>query len=206
LPARYTFISKPAWPHPILGSEKNVPSFWKPTGRGLARHLTRLGQGLQDLTRRLRESVAATIGRVADEAAQEAVQALLGDSTSPPTRTQDRWGGRQENIDRFNDSWSNSQWDDIEDDDLPGELPEQSVPQPPGWQRALLAGCRVAVCWLRRFDRYPLLYAIGLGLLAGIASWVGGPLAEAGSGLVTSAMGLADLASTLHSGSSMSTA
>jgi len=186
-----------------------VPSFWKPTGPALTRHLTRLRQGLEDLAGRLRESVAATIGRVANEAAQEAVQVLLGDSTSPPTRTQDRsmgWGGRSENIDQFNDPWSTSQWDDIEDDDLPEELAEQSVPQQPGWQRALLAGCRVAACWLRRFDRYPLLYAIGLGLLAGIASWVGGPLAEAGSNLAASAVALADLASTLHSGSSMSTA
>jgi hypothetical protein len=47
------------------------------------------------------------------------------------------------------------------------------------------------------------LFAVGVGFLRGIASWIGGPLAEAGSDLATSAITLADLASTLRSGSGM---
>jgi hypothetical protein len=182
-----------------------VHSFWKSAGRALARHLTHLRLSLEDLTRRLKESVAATIGRVADEAAQEVVSVLLGSSASRqlPSRDDSRfWRDQRNNSNQFGyDSYSQEAWDDIEDDDLPDEYPEQTDPEQSGWQKALLTGRRAGASWLRRFERFPLLYVIGLGLLSGIASWVGGPLAQAGSGLAASAVTLADLASTLRSGS-----
>jgi hypothetical protein len=182
-----------------------VLSFWNSAGRALARHLTHLRLSLEDLTRRLKESVAATIGRVADEAAQEAVQVMLGGSTSRQLPSRDDsmfWGDRRENSNHIGyDSYSHEPWDDIEDDDLRDEYPEQTDPEQSGWRKALLAGCRAGASWLRRFERFPMLYAIGLGLLSGIASWIGGPLAQAGSGLAASAVTLADLAGTLRCGS-----
>jgi hypothetical protein len=180
-----------------------VHSFWKPASRALARHLTHLRLSLEDLTRRLKESVAATIGRVADEAAQEVAHALMGKSASRLLSSRDDsmfWGDRRENSNQYGyDSYSQESWDDIEDDDLRDDYPEQT--EQSGWQKALLAGCRAGASWLRRFERFPLLYVIGLGLLSGIASWIGGPLAQAGSGFAASAVTLADLASTLRSGS-----
>jgi hypothetical protein len=184
-----------------------VPSFWKTAGRALARHLTHLRLSLEDLTRRLKESVAATIGRVADEAAQEAVQVLLGGSTSrqlPPRDDSMFWSDRRENNNHIGyDRYSQEPWDDIEEDTLQEEFPEQTDPEQSGWRKALLAGCRAVTFWLRRYEQYPLLYAIAVSLLSGIASWIGGPVAQAGSGLVASAVSLADLANTLRSGSGM---
>jgi hypothetical protein len=84
--------------------EINVHSFWKPAGRALARHLTNLRLSLEDLTRRLKASVAATIGRVADEAAQEVVHVLMGNSASRPAPSRNEpmfWGDRRENSNQY---------------------------------------------------------------------------------------------------------
>jgi hypothetical protein len=159
---------------------------------------------LEDLTRRLRETVAATIGRVADEAAQEAVQALLSPTSSRPPPPQDDprfWGSRPEDFDHFgaDNSWGQS-WDDLEADDLAEELTEQVGPAPSNWRATLLAACRTGTLWLRRCG-HPLLVAVIVAFLNGFASWVSGPLAEAGSDLLASLLSLAQLAGNLQSGS-----
>jgi hypothetical protein len=91
-------------------------------------------------------------------------------------------------------------WEDPDADDLAKELTEQARPVPSGWRGTLLATCRADILWLRRFG-HPLLVAIGMAFLTGLASWIGGPLAESDSDLVASALSLAELAGDLQSGS-----
>src|SRR5271166_6768261 len=64
--------------------EKPMASFWKPTTRALARHVARLRQALEDLIQKLKNSIADTVGRVAEEAVREVIHAFLGHMPSLP--------------------------------------------------------------------------------------------------------------------------
>ncbi len=114
-----------------------MPSFLTTAGRALARHLAQLRQALEDLTRRLQHGVAAIIDGIADEAAQEAVHALLGTSTSGPLQTQGRstfWDGPPGDLDQdVNHDDPDQPRGDSDTDDLAEERDEQAEPEASGW-------------------------------------------------------------------------
>ncbi len=97
---------------------------------------------------------------------------------------------------------SDQPWLESAADEPAEKKAEPACPEASGWRRALLALCRAVTGWLDRFG-HPLLAALGVAFLAGMAGWIGGPLAEAGSGLAASALDLAQFASNLQSGSDL---
>ncbi len=110
---------------------------------------------------------------------------------------------RPEDTDRYDhDPDPDQPWDDLDVEDPAEERDEQARPETCGWRGTLLAACRAGLCWLRRFG-HPLLGALGLAFVAGLAGWIGGPLAGAGSDLMASALNLAEFASRLQSGSDL---
>src|SRR5437764_10284716 len=59
-------------------------SLFKPAGRALAGHLGTLRSSLDRLGARLREAIAAAVGRAAADAVREAVRALLSELPEAP--------------------------------------------------------------------------------------------------------------------------
>jgi len=200
-----------------------MPSFSSilvPLRRPLAGPLDRLCRTLDGLGRELREAIARAIGQAVSEAVREAVSAVLEEpplhlerpawphdlSVRPPPGWEepDRayWAG---------DPYAPDGSDDLLYPDAAGEerfarqtqesfsCPPAQLPAGPRdgrWSRALKAGFLAGALWLRRpTGRFPLLGALGVSVLAGLAALVGGPLAAAvagaaGSGLLL--LGLAD--------------
>src|SRR5262245_38505868 len=172
-----------------------------PGCRWLAKHLSRLCRTLEGLYDRLREAIAVAVARAAEDAVREGVHALLMDKPplSPP--------------DYPRSHFTPSGWGDDEDDELrrweenldheqePRGRSEPSTQVPTDEQaaeqtrlrRALAEGLQAAGWWLRRGGRFPLLTALGAGLVVLWASYFGGPLAGAGVALAGSALGLLSL-------------
>src|SRR5262245_48054685 len=172
----------------------------EPGCRWLARHLHRLRRTLEGLYDRLREAIAVAVARAAEDAVREGVHALLA-HTPPPSPP-----------DYPRNHFNPSGWGDDEDDELrrwenldyeqePRERNEPSaqVPSseetagPTRLRRALAEGLQAAGWWLRRGGRFPVLTALGAGLVVVLASYAGGPLAGAGVALAGSALGLLSL-------------
>jgi hypothetical protein len=62
-------------------------------------------------------------------------------------------------------------------------------------------GCEAAAWWLRRTaGRFPVLTALGVGLVAALAIAVSGPLAATSVGLAGSVLGLLGLTDSVQSG------
>jgi hypothetical protein len=200
----------------------SVSSVLVPLRRPLAIPLDRLGRTLDSLAQEVREAIARAIGQAVAEVVREVVRALMED---PPLRpeTVDRSSDlRVQRTSPWQDPeaayWARQGgYDPEEEDDLlyPDAADERwsTVPNresfetrtpesPPSlqnnrWRQAVKAGCLAAAWWLRRPPgRFSLWTALGVGLAAGLAALVGGPLAAgavdaAGSGLVL--LGLADV-------------
>ena len=84
--------------------------------------------------------------------------------------------------------------DEESDEDPAPECP--SEPPPAGaWSRAVAVGCQAAAWWLRRHPGpLALLAAAGVGLAAGVAALVGGPLVARGSAAAAAALAALALA------------
>jgi hypothetical protein len=182
-----------------------------PGSRWLARHVGRLRRSLEALYGRLREAIAVAVARAAEDAVREAVSGFLADT--PPLSPSDyprrnvapsgAWRDRDDPDEELR------RWEENLDDDYVtaarsearplGETGEQTA-EPTRLRRALAEGLQAASWWLRRDGRFPVLTALGAGLVVVLASYTGGPLAGAGVALAGSALGLLSFAHAVHTG------
>jgi hypothetical protein len=194
-------------------------------GGPLEEQLALLREALDELGRRLRESVAQAVGRAVGAAVAEAVRQLTQDlcptdepSYHRPTSPSPWWDGsparggppRHPGDDP---RWADDGLDPYETDYLepPCEPRRTHAGPEPGQParvsrrgRALLLACQAGCWWLRRQAvRRPLLAALGVGLLSAVALYAGAPLALAGAGLAGSALALAGLADGLRAGAAV---
>jgi hypothetical protein len=156
-------------------------------GRLLTRHLRRLCSSLEALAGRVRAAVAEALGQGVAGAVREAVEAALAgppepsnrpSSTSPAPRPP---GGSPA-------WWYDPDRPDWDADDPYDEPPDEDdafnavgPPPAPRWRSALAAGLQAAAFYLKRWPaRLPWPWAVGLGLVAGAAAYLGGPPRGAG--------------------------
>jgi hypothetical protein len=152
-------------------------------GRGLvARHAGRLSVHLADLSRQVREAVAAVVSDTLGKLASEAVHQLLlrkppaarfSGGRQPyrqerdPWREADPWAERDhEEQEEDHDSWSETDEDETEEAE-----PDPIVPVPAAREgrlptAALAAGLATAAWWLRRRGTWPSAVAVGLTAVA----------------------------------------
>ena len=174
-----------------------------PGCRWLARHLHRLRRTLEGLYDRLREAIAVAVARAAEDAVREGVHALLTDTPPlcPPDYprshfTTSEWRETDDEFDELR-RWEQN----LDHEQEPRERNEPSARVPfseetaasTRLRRALAEGLQAASWWLRRGGRFPVLTALGAGVVVLWASYFGGPLAGAGVALAGSALGLLSL-------------
>jgi hypothetical protein len=180
----------------------------------LARHLSRLGDTLETFGSRLREAVSSAIGETVSGIVRETVRALLeGQPNSPtssgrlaqpapPSRPLWREGHHPDEEPWLDDRDAYPHAGDY-DDPPPVHRAEESK-APFRLPRALATGLHTTLCWLRRsVGRYPVMTAVGVGLLTALATYAGGPLAAALVGVVGSAFNLLSLAEAVQTGAGM---
>ena len=182
-----------------------------PGSRWLARHFQRLRRSLEGLYDRLREAIAVAVARAAEDAVREAVTGLLADTPplGPPDYPRRNFAPAGTWRDPNDPDEELRRWEENLDDDYaaaarseagPQVPPDEQTPEPTRLRRALAEGLQAASWWLRRGGRFPLLTALGAGLVVVLASYSGGPLAGAGVALAGSALGLLSFAHAVHSG------
>src|SRR5262245_36693743 len=174
-----------------------------PGCRWLAKHLHRLRRTLEGLYDRLREAIAVAVARAAEDAVREGVHALLMDT--PPLcpsdypRSNFTPSGWRDTDDEYEELRRWEEKLDQEQEPMGRSEPSAQVPSseeaagPTRLRRALAEGLQAASWWLRRGGRFPVLTALGAGLVVLWASYFGGPLAGAGVALAGSALGLLSL-------------
>lgn len=180
-----------------------------PGGRWLARHLTRLSETLESFGTRLREAVASAVGETVGGIVRETVRAVLAEeplSSTPPKRyvptprsSRPLWESSDyPEDDRWYDDTERYPLDD-EDEDPPSNRAAPTT-TPSRLPHAIAIGFHTALCWLRcRVSRFPVLTAVTVGLLTGVAAYAGGTIAAASVGLAGTAIKLLSLADGVRS-------
>jgi hypothetical protein len=185
-------------------------SMMGPGRRMLVRHLSRLSETLETFGSRLREAVSSAVGETVAGVVRETVRAVLDEESTapipsgrlaqPPYRSQPLWA-RQDDPDE-------EPWYDTDDyrpegdyqDEPPAARPDPA-PRPSRLPRAIAVGLTTTLRWLRRSaGRFPVVTAVAVGLLTGLATYAGGPLAAAAVALAGSAFNLLSLAEVVHAG------
>jgi hypothetical protein len=156
--------------------------------RGLvARHAGRLSVHLADLSRQVREAVAAVVSDTLGKLAREAVHQLLLRKAPPaafgagrqpyrqerdPWRESDPWAERdREEQKEEDDYWSETDEDETEEDEANEVVPVLAAREGRLPTAALAAGVATAAWWLRRRGTWPS--AVGIGLAAVALVWLG---------------------------------
>ncbi len=194
----------------------SLRSLIDPAGRSLAHHVSRLQAKLDDLRERLREAAARMLGETVANVVEQVVRELLapGPDLAPVNRPRDYRDYRRSDLPSWADPDSPESMydphnphaayrrdDPDDDDDVPEPESEPETPRLSRWRQALAIGLRTAAWWLQRWTgRSSLGMALGLGATATAVVLVGGPLTIAGAGLIASTLGLAGLASIVHTG------
>jgi hypothetical protein len=155
--------------------------------RGLvARHAGRLRVHLTDLSRQVREAVAAVVSDTLGKLAREAVHQLLlrkppaarlSAGRQPyrqerdPWRESDAWAERDhEELEEDSDYWSETDEDEEMEDEPNEVVPVAAAREGRLPTAALAAGLATAAWWLRRRGTWPS--AAGLGLAAVALVWL----------------------------------
>jgi hypothetical protein len=191
--------------------------------RSLGGHLTRLRHSFDTLTDQVREAIARAIGRTVAEVVSEAIRAALAEPaflpapSRPSARPPPLWNDPDDRswpVDR-DDLYESGRYRDryadddrlVDDEDLADDDPSEATPRPSLVRRALAAGCRAAAYWLERHPgRFSLAAAVGVGVIAGVAVLMTGPLLAGASGVAASALGLLALLDAVRSGTALLTA
>jgi hypothetical protein len=186
---------------------KPMPSLTSPfrrIARLVAEHVRRLRDSLVMLTAQVKSAVARVVGQATGNAVRDALTVVLD---GPPTSSLPSSRDPPDDRNFWNDrrpSWSSQRHDDYEpyderdrfedeDDDPPTETTSD---EPSGrWARAFGVGCQAASWFLRRHPgRGSVIAALGVGLAAGVAAFIGSPFITGTSAVVASALGVLSLA------------
>jgi len=172
-------------------------SWLEPGGGLLSRHLGRLCESLQNLGSRLREAVASAAGQSAAGIVHEVVGKLLHQRASnqsvsfgplrQPFRTSsDLWQDPHELGHR---SWPDNFDDQPPDDEWsaePADPVRESAARSGHWLAGLAVGLQTAAWWLLQGPRrFPVLVALGWGLVAALVACGSGTLAITGASLLS---------------------
>jgi len=99
------------------------------------------------------------------------------------------------------DEFEEDPWFDDPGGDWPGDEQDRDLadePRSSRWPNAVTLGIQAGVWWLRRrFGRFQLLAAVGIGIVTTLASYTAGLFS---TGLAGSALSLVSLAALLHAG------
>ena len=188
----------------------SIRSTLDPGGRLLARHLNRLSETLETFSVRLREAVSSAVGETVAGVVRETVRAILAEEPTVSTSSgryvdsphpRPLWK-RQDDPDEepwYDDPYGYPREEDYED--APPVRRADSTSPPSRLPRAIALGFHTMLRWLRRgIGCFPVLTAIGVGLLTALATYSGGPLAAAVVGLAGSAFNLISLTEAVQSG------
>ncbi len=167
-----------------------------PTNR-VAAHLDRLGRALEALAARVRDGLAGAVATVVGDAIAQALGAVLAEAAEDKARVQhpppatlwdrSRRPGWQE--DPLDPDYGLE--DEYDLDEAPPSVATSRPTKHRRWPRALMAGLQASMWWLRRPGQRTVVAALGVGLTAGLAALLGGPVAAAVAGLAGTALGLA---------------
>lgn len=186
-----------------------MPDFYSPdefTGSTLAEHLVRLRHTFSVIASRLREAVARAVGQTVSRIVQQVVRTFLSRSPPGPESPLDDWEHSSDRDGLWEDDVEDRRWrDELDTEQEYDHHPLSPEPSPPiheppsAWRRVAVTVCRLAAWWLqRRRWPYPIVTALGVGLIAGVAAYAGGPVAAAGT-----AMSLATLTDLVDSGAAI---
>ena len=164
---------------------------------GLATRSHQLAEQLHELRSRVREAVAAELGRVVADAVRDLLTAALRgrppdrpgtEYTRPGRGRNDPWDDDPDDWDRDGDDESERYRDESDErQPPPGPTPYNSRPSTP-WASALSAGI-VATKWLlaRRLRVWP---SVAVGVMVGAASLAGGSVVRTVLAAVATALDL----------------
>jgi hypothetical protein len=152
--------------------------------RELAAHLGRLAGTLAELKSRVRDAVATETGKAVAGAVKDLLTAALGGRPAVEDRGRGYRPDRRRDSDDDGGYWDDDPEDD-DDDDGPHTPPCRTST---GWPVATRLATLAARGWAT--GRLTGWAAAGLGLLAVTAAASGGPVAQAGLALVTTAADL----------------
>jgi hypothetical protein len=183
------------------------PPWLNRAGRSLAGRLEHLGDTLDSLRDRLRESVAGVIGQTVAVAVRDVLRTLLRapvDMAPPPTSSRstnppfDPWYEPDDlyREDRTTTLLDHSDGYDAYDDELPehAAVSEEPASRSARWGLALAMGCEAVAWWLRRqAGRCSPLGAFGIGLCCSAAAYL------AGASLADSVLSLVHIADLVRS-------
>jgi hypothetical protein len=158
----------------------------------LTDRVRQLNDSLQHLAIRLKDAIAAAIGRAVAEAVRDGVSGLLGVQEQP-----------QRGLEHYDDHYrfGRHDWDDQDDrrdeDDLWRDDDRLPIPSKPArrpnsrWKEAVRAAMQTGLWWLRQQPtKRPVLTTTLVALAAGSAAFVAGPTLAACVSVVASVVGL----------------
>jgi hypothetical protein len=197
-----------------------MSSFTSPlrrAGRLLVGHVRRLRANLVRLAAEVRAAVARAVGQATGDAVRDALRVILdgppvehAPARDPPEDADGLWGQPRQR--RWPAAPYAGHYDPYEiperepdspDDEPDGNLTPEAPSEPPpsgAWSRAVAVGFQAAAWWLRRHPGpLALLAAVGVGLAAGLAALVGGPLVAGGSAAAAAALAALALADAARS-------
>ena len=207
-----------------------MPSATSPlrrVGRLVAGQLSRLRATLDRLAGEVRAAVARAVGQATGETVREALRVILDGPAERPghERPEDRegrwdqsrgptWPTTRPSYDPYGrDPDERDPDDDFDqerqrryagDEDPPPAEQSVDARRQGSWSRAVAVGCQAASWWLRRHPgRFSLVAAAGIGIAAGVATFVSSPLVSSASAVAASALGLLALADAASSGAGL---
>ena len=150
--------------------------------------LVQLTETLHQLKDRVREAVATEMGRVVSDAIRDVLTTALRVRAEDPSHP-------RPDHQYQTDQWSADDADDWDDDRSDPDPSSRRIPSPPApaspWAAALSVGVLVAK-WLWG-HRVPLWPCAGVGVLAGVATFHGGPVVRASLAALAAAADLVSL-------------
>ena len=156
----------------------------------LTDRVRQLNDNLQRLAVRLKDAIAAAIGRAVAEAVKDGVNGLLGGDEAD--RSRDDFGdyrSRRQGWEADNQQHEDDPWRD-DDEELP--IPPRPVRSTNSrWKEAVRAAMQTGLWWLRQQPtKRPILTTTLVALAAGSAAFIAGPTLVACVGVVASVVGL----------------
>jgi hypothetical protein len=153
----------------------------------LTDRVRQLNDNLQRLAVRLKDAIAAAIGRAVAEAVKDGVNGLLGGDDGPDRSRDDLDDYRPRRHGWDDEPDEDDRWRD--DNELP--IPPKPVRSNARWKEAVRAAMQTGLWWLRQQPtKRPMLTTALVALAAGSAAFVAGPTLVACVSVLASVVGL----------------